>query len=154
MTDAAVGDPRDELALRGLAERYASAVDRRDRELFLSVFHPDARLLIHNPAESEEPTSQLVGHPELAGVTERIGKYDRTYHLLGNSRFEVSGDTARGEVYCVAHHLTRASGGDTDDVMYIRYQDDARRGADGVWRIAERRLRVDWTDRQPVGRRD
>ncbi len=34
--------------------------------------------------------------------------------------------------------------------MSIRYLDDFRRDDDGVWRIAKRRLAVDWTDDRPL----
>lgn len=145
-------DPSIQLELRAVAERYASGIDRRDAALVVSAFHADGRLSIHDPDESDDPTAVIVGHDRLAQMTERIARYDKTFHLIGNTRYEVSGDTASGEVYCVAHHLTR---GDepTDYVMYIRYEDEYRRGSDGAWRITTRRLFVDWTDLQPVTRR-
>jgi SnoaL-like domain len=142
-------DPSIQLELRAVAERYASGVDRRDAALIVSAFHADGRLSIHDPAESEQPTAVIVGHDQLGQMAERIARFDRTFHLLGNSRYEVSGDTASGEVYCIAHHLTR-DGEPTDYVMYIRYQDEYRRSGDSRWRITARRLFVDWTDVQPV----
>jgi SnoaL-like domain len=146
MTAAA---PHDHLELRAVAERYASGIDRRDAELFVSAFHPDGRLAIHDPGDSAEPVSVVVGHEALRTLTERIARYERTFHHLGNARYEVDGDSAIGEVYCVAHHLTRDRER-TDNVMYIRYQDRYRRADDGSWRISERRLVVDWTDAQLV----
>jgi ketosteroid isomerase-like protein len=145
-------EPRDALALHALAQQYASAVDRRDRERFLAVFADGAALRIHDPAERSTPSSELIGHEQLARVTERIARYDRTFHMVGGGSYEVDGDTAAGEVMCVAHHVTRgATAEDTyDDVMYIRYLDDFRRGADGAWLIAQRRLLVDFRQRLPA----
>ncbi|MEX2256807.1 MAG: nuclear transport factor 2 family protein [Acidimicrobiia bacterium] len=139
--------PHQHLELRYLAERYASGVDRRDRVLFLSAFLPDARLRVFNPSETSEP-SEMRGHDAIGKVTTRIAKYDRTFHLIGNSRYEVDGASATGEVYCLAHHLDR-TGTPVDHVMHIRYVDEYRR-ADGGWKIADRSVLVDWTESRPV----
>src|SRR6185295_1512022 len=94
----ATGD--DRAALRDLAERYATGVDRRDTELFLSAFHLERGcLLVFDPSEAPEPRGTRRGRDELAGVIALISRHDRTFHLLGNSRYEVSGDGATGEVY-------------------------------------------------------
>jgi SnoaL-like domain len=137
-------DPSVQLALRTLAERYARGVDRRDRELFVSAFHPDARIMVFNPSESEQPRV-MTGLEEIGRVTTLIQRYDRTYHFLGNSFYDVEGDTATGEVYCQANHLTPGSQGGLDYVMMIRYSDRYRL-ADGAWKIDERKVLIDWTE--------
>lgn len=137
-------DPSVQLALRSLAERYARGVDRRDLDTFVGAFHPDARLLVFNPTETEQPRV-MTGHDEIGRVTTLIQRYDRTYHFLGNSFYEVDGDTATGEVYCQANHLNPGPQGAIDYVMMIRY-DDRYRLADGAWKIAERKVLVDWTE--------
>jgi len=145
-------------ALRDLSETYASAVDRRDESLFLSVFADDATLAVHDPPETTEP-SAMRGHEALARVIPRVARFDRTYHLVGNSRYDVAGDSATGEVYCIAHHVPgEAAGGEpspaegptTNYVMYIRYRDEYVRGADVRWRIRDRKVLVDWTERRPL----
>jgi hypothetical protein len=140
----------DHAELHALAVRYANAVDRRDAELFLSVFTPDAALLIFDPSDSEQPTGERRGREQLAKVPELIKRYSSTYHLVGNATYEVVGDKARGEVYCIAHHLSRRDEGDSDYVMFIRYVDAYRRLPGERWLIAERRLLVDWTETRPV----
>jgi hypothetical protein len=143
-------------ALRALAARYARAVDRRDADLFVSVFHPDGTLEVFRPGE-EAPASVLTGHDALRPVTENMKRYAVTFHFLGQSDYVfLSPDRASGEVYCVAHHLSPGAGpaGETTDrVMYIRYQDDYRLGDDGEWRIASRRLHSDWIDIHPIQQR-
>jgi SnoaL-like protein len=142
--------PDDRAALRELAERYAAGVDQRDAELFLSAFHADATLLVFQPSESEEPRGTRNGTEQLSDVITLISRHDRTFHFLGNSRYDVSGDEARGEVYCEAHHVSAAAGAPrTDHVMYIRYRDEYRRDA-GAWSIAERRVLVDWTETREI----
>jgi hypothetical protein len=143
----------DELALRALGAQYAMSVDRRDPAGYVGVFLPDARLRIFDPADAPAPTSEIVGVGELAKVIDRIGRYDVTFHLVGTARYDVQGDVATGEVYCVAHHVLRGDP-DTDDVMYIRYVDEYRRAggtgdrAGREWKIAERVLYVDFRERR------
>lgn len=145
--------PEEQLALHALSLQYAAAVDRRDQASFLGVFHPDAVLRIFNPSEALAPSTELVGHDQLGGVTTRITRFERTFHVVGGGRYDVAGDTATGEVYCTAHHLTRgdATGPDaTDLVMFIRYVDEYRRDDAAEWLVATRTLLVDWTETRTV----
>jgi hypothetical protein len=131
--------------LRALAERYAQGVDRREVDTFVALFHDDATIVIHDPSESTEPR-EIRGVERLAKIPEIIKRYPKTFHLLGQSTYDIGDDEATGEVYCVAHHLTPDVHGGTNFVMYIRYEDTYRPDADGVWKFAQRRLRVDWTE--------
>jgi ketosteroid isomerase-like protein len=153
--DGPVAAPSHQIAdrLRGLAALYAAGVDRRDRDMFLSAFTSDGRLRVFNPGDSPEPTGEMNGHEELARVMKGIAVYDRTHHFVGNALYEVDDQdvaseptSATGEVYCVAHHLTRGRHGGTDHVMYIRYADEYRRDEAGEWKISDRQVLVDWTD--------
>jgi hypothetical protein len=128
----------DEAQLRRLAVSYARGVDRRDRALFLSAFAPDATLLV--------PSGRVLrGHEEIGQVTEAIRRYDRTFHFLGQSAYEPPDEgldlrgTARGEVYCIAHHWTE---GRPKWIMYIRYQDTYKQDDYG-WLISARHVVVD-----------
>jgi len=149
--DADIRAVVDQLTLRGLAERYAAGVDRRDRDLFLSAFHPDGVLVLLDHKDPEAVTATRSGHAELAEVTQLIARYEKTFHFLGNARYEIDGDRATGEVYCLAHHLDRNRHGGTDYVMLIRYQDTYSR-RDGTWGIDERRLVTDWTELRTANR--
>ena len=142
---ATVDEPATRDILRGLSERYVHGVDRRDVDTFVSVFHPDGVITVHDPSESEEP-SQIRGPERLAKIPKMLKGYSRTFHLLGQSTYVIGEGVATGEVYCVAHHLSRDLHGGTDYVMYIRYEDSYRPDGDGVWKIVERTLRVDWTE--------
>ena len=135
----------DQLALRALAERYAAGVDRRDRELFVSAFHPDAVLIVHATGDPDTVVGTRRGHDELGEITVMIAGYDKTYHFVGNTRYEIDQDHATGEVYGIAHHLTPDRHGGTSFVMLIRYLDTYSR-RDGRWGIDERRVVTDWTE--------
>jgi len=142
---ATVDDAATRHQLRSLAERYAQGVDRRDVDTFVALFHDDAAIVIHDPSESTDPR-ELRGIERLAKVPEVIQRYPKTFHLLGQSTYDIGDGEATGEVYCIAHHLTPDVHGGTNYVMYIRYEDTYRPDAEGVWKFAERRLRVDWTE--------
>lgn len=147
MTADAGADVRT--ALRMLAEQYARAVDVRDTELLLDVFAPHAHVGVYNPAGSEAPLGEMHGHGEIARITKRIARYDKTFHLVGNASYDIAGDDATGEVYCVAHHLSVEGDAATDSVMYIRYHDRYQRNGDD-WKIVDRRVDVDWTESRPA----
>jgi ketosteroid isomerase-like protein len=136
----------DAVELRALAENYAHGADRGDKDAFLSAFHPDARLIVFTNTDDDEPRSVREGHEALSAIPEMLRRYDKTFHFVGNHRYAVDGDTASGEVYCIAHHLTTDADGATDFVMLIRYLDSYRRDPGGAWRIAEREVRPDWTE--------
>ena len=132
--------------LRDLAARYAAGADRRDGALFASAFVPDGRLRVFDPADAAEPRSERVGRAALAEVPALLDRYDHTFHLLGQARYDLdhAGDAATGEVYCLAHHRRGGPPASTL-VMHIRYRDRYRR-ADGRWGIADRQVLVDWTE--------
>jgi SnoaL-like domain len=141
----------DQLNIRAIAYRYASSVDRRDPEGFLSVFRSDARLRVHRSGpDGDEVVSTFTGHDELARIPGLITRYSKTFHFVGNHLCDISGDQATGEVYCTARHLTPGTDGGTDGgtdyVMLIRYQDVYRREPGGPWLIHERDLFVDWSE--------
>ncbi|WP_319453375.1 MULTISPECIES: nuclear transport factor 2 family protein [unclassified Mycobacterium] len=144
----AVTGRTDKDALLDLSYAYASAIDRRNRDAFLAVFHPDATVRSYPPGQSENPTMERTGHDELAVIVDRIipRMCTNSFHLVANAQFVVEGDAASGEVYGVAHHLT--AGGEhhgTDYVWFMRYQDRYTR-VDGEWRIKHRDALTDWTE--------
>jgi SnoaL-like domain len=131
--------------LRSLAEQYARGVDRHDDvDGFVALFLPDAVIEIYDPSDVDEP--RVVPSERIARIPQSIQRYDRTFHFLGQSTYDIGEGEATGEVYCIAHHLTPDQHGGTNYVMYIRYQDTYRPDADGAWKFAQRRLRVDWTE--------
>jgi hypothetical protein len=138
-------------ALHAVAARYAAGVDRRELDLFLSAFRPDAVLAVHPPQAGPDDKPRLMrGHPEIGRVVELIARYPATFHLLGQGRYEVRGDRATGEVYCVASHYVPSDQGDSNRVMYIRYEDEYRRDRGGPWQIQRRDVRPVWTETRKV----
>ncbi len=149
---AAESDVR--VALRSLAERYASAVDRRDADTLLGAFHPDATLGVYSASDPDTPLNRRTGHQGIGGIPAALEVYARTFHLLGQSVYDIGEGVATGEVYCVAHHLIPNRHGGTDRVMFIRYEDTYSPAVDGAWKIATRRVVVQWTETRAVNAPD
>jgi len=126
-------------ALRDCVRAYARGLDRLDRSLILSAFHPDATFNNGNirgtPAEF---CDQLLAHQDERLVVQ---------HYLTNSSFEVSGDEAHGETYF--HAVIRYAGTRPYDVMGGRYVDRFERRA-GVWGITARVLLREWHFEAPA----
>ena len=89
---------------------------------------------------------ERTGRDEIALAISKM-RYTPPSHLVGQQQADIQGDTATGETYCLAHHLTVPDDGSpaTDFIMLIRYQDQFVRLDEG-WRFAVRELHIDWTE--------
>ncbi len=152
---------RDELELRGLSTSYAAAVDFRDGDRFAALFVEGGELVVPDYPADFRPVITRSGYEQLCEIPDRLAHYRCTFHLVSNHEFAIDGDTANGNVKCVAHHLTAAdpdaasaaasaeSSDGSDLIWYIRYSDDYRR-VDGHWKFARRSLHLQWVEERPV----
>lgn len=133
-------------ALRGLAHRYAFAVDRRESAAITELFTADGavRGFGDNPID-------YTGAQRLAAMMQDLGMFERTMHNVFNQLFERSADgEVTGLTYCIASHLLPGDNPVLVD-MAIWYHDRYALQGD-VWKFAERRLEVLWTENRPVKR--
>ena len=135
----------DRLAIRQLIDAYAHCADRRDAKGQMALFTADTVFHVFMDSRSAEPTQTLHGRDALAPVFENLNTYQATTHFNGQSAVEIEGDTAKGESYCIAHHLTVEGEKRTLMIASIRYIDTFSK-KNGAWFFAERKLMVDWTD--------
>lgn len=136
-------------ALRFIAARYAAGVDQRDTTLLLSAFAADAVLVLPKSMSGSEPGRELHGHKEIATIIDLIARYPRTYHIIGQARYQFGTGGCAGEIYCVAHHITPEEG--CDLVMYVRYLDTYRYyEPSDSWLLSKRVVNIDWTQ-NPAG---
>jgi SnoaL-like domain len=142
----------DQRALERLTEHYAHAADRREPASVASLFTADGVLAIFMDGAGSEPTEQHRGRPAIAAAIAALNRYDATTHFLGQRGFEVTGQQALGETYCLAYHVRRKPGLLVNVVLSIRYLDRCVR-RDGRWLFTERRLVTDWMDRSEHSRR-
>jgi hypothetical protein len=148
MTDVKSLDPKKLARLEHLLDRqdildclvrFCRAMDRFDRELFLSAFHRDA-IIAAGP---------FVGGPETlydwASELHQQGQSSTLHHLLNHS-CEIDGDVAHTETYYL---FTGRNRDDTNWTAGGRYIDRLER-RDGQWRIAFRSNAIEWSGMVPT----
>lgn len=132
----------DERLLQNLTYKYAAAMDRRDLELLCSVFVDDGHII--------GPDFDYSGREDFAGIIAGLdAAFVCTMHSVYNNLFEVDGDRATGETYCVASHVSETDDGKSKWDWGIRYQNTFVR-QNGDWKFVSRTLLVGWTDRSEV----
>ena len=127
-------------------DAYAHCADRRDAKGQMSLFTENTHFVVFMNARSERPSMELNRREDLAPVFDELNKYEVTTHFNGQSTVVVlDGDSATGETYCIAHHVSSSEGKRTLFIASIRYYDVFAK-VEGKWLIAERKLICDWTD--------
>jgi hypothetical protein len=140
----------DRLALRELIESYARCADRRDATGQMSLFTSDTRFVVYMQAKAAAPSYELHSREALGPVFADLNKYEATTHFVGQSSlFTLTADSATGETYCLAHHVTVEGEKRRLMVASLRYLDTFSK-RDGAWQFAERRLYVDWTEERAM----
>ena len=126
----------DRMAIEDVLYRYCHAVDRCDAELLRTVYWPGA----------------IDDHIFWQGTAEDFVDFcipilksrDQTMHSITNVLIRIEGNQAFVQSYYRAYERLRRKDGTANDVtMYGRYLDRMEK-RDGEWRIAERKVQMDW----------
>ncbi len=144
----AVQELLDRAVLRNLVESYASFADAGEPERVAGLFTPDAQLIVML-TPGAEPTGIRNGRAEIAAAMAALSRYWATMHTIANVVVDIKGDTATGQVGCIAHHIEGLEGQRRDRVLYIRYGDVYAR-SEGTWRIARREVNVVGVENRPL----
>ena len=138
----------DEIAahieIRQVLYRYCRGVDRGDRAMLKSVYHPDA--------EDDHGSWRGLGRDFADYIVDALdGADSASQHHITNVLIELDGDRAAVESYFLAFHPYRVDG-QPERLAFVggRYLDRFER-RDGVWRIAKRRVVLDWTRSEVAG---
>ena len=127
--------------MREFAAYYTRGVDRLDPKMILAAFEPDATMDIPNLPQPV-PVSEFA-----VGATDFLKKtLVATQHCVSNAIVVLApdGKTARSEIYFIAHHWKNVDGQVVNAGVNGRYLDAWTKGADGVFRIAKRKLLYDF----------
>jgi hypothetical protein len=119
--------------------RFSRGMDRFDRELLLSAFHPDAIIAAGDFVGGPEPLY------EWASTTHEQGQ-SATHHNLLNHTCDIDGDVAHAETYFLFAARNRD---ETNWLAGGRYIDRLER-RDGQWRIAVRTNVIEWSGMVPT----
>jgi hypothetical protein len=143
-----MSDPRIEslIAKQEIYElscKYARGLDRLDGALLRSAFFDDA---FCEYGFYNGPPGGFVDFCMSA-----LESHADNHHMLGNALIEVDGDEAFGEIYFQAYHKVPLDDGRGYEDLLIsgRYLDRYER-RDGVWKIAYRTERNDWSRTMPT----
>lgn len=132
--EAMVRELYDKQKIREAVTRYCRGVDRMDREMFLSAYHPDA----------VDDHGFFVGGPE--DFWRWVSRYHTNaqathQHAITNHFCELDGDTAHCETYYLFAGMDAKDG--TLSFGGGRYIDRMEK-RDGEWRIAARKCVSEW----------
>jgi 3-phenylpropionate/cinnamic acid dioxygenase small subunit len=132
-----------EAAVKEVHIRYCRACDRMDFEALRACFHE------HATADYGHGVWNLDEY--MAHAMSMSAKFIATTHNTGNQLVEVDGDTAWAEHYLVASHRWPLDDkGDTRDLTAAVRYIDRMECIDGEWRIARRKMVLDWQRVEPV----
>jgi SnoaL-like domain len=119
--------------------RFSRGMDRFDRDLFLSAFHPDATVaagdFVGGPDELYDWARDMHEQGQVA-----------TQHLLLNHSCDVDGDTAHTETYYVFAARNRDQSNWLAGGRYL----DRLECRTGQWRIALRTNVIEWSGLLPT----
>ena len=139
--DQAIQTLLDKQAIYELSCRYMRGLDRLDADSLLSVFWEDA-YCEYGFMNGDAPTF-------IVFAISALRDHASNQHMIGNTLIEVEGDEAFGEVYFHAYHKVKSDTGFDDLIVAGRYLDRYER-RDGVWKMAYRSERVDWSRTTPT----
>lgn len=126
----------DKQAISELIYRYCRALDRFDRELALSCWHPDGT--VDYGALFAGPGSGFVDW-----VFKLHEGMERTHHNITNILIELDGDAAVSEAYWLVWLRIARTDGLIDASGGGRYVDRFEK-INGVWKIRHRQCVFDW----------
>jgi hypothetical protein len=119
--------------------RFSRGMDRFDREVFLSAFHPDATMaagaFVGSPADCYAWASVLHEQGQVA-----------THHNLLNNTVDIDGDVAHSETYYLFVGRNRDA---SNWIAGGRYIDRLERRS-GAWKIALRTNVIEWSGTVPT----
>jgi hypothetical protein len=132
--EAMVREIHDRQAIRAVIDRYSRGVDRQDRDLLISCYHPDA---IDDHGMFVGPAGEFFDWTDPSHL-----RFFRTHqHVVTNHVCEFNGSTAHCETYYFFAGMTKD--GNKLGLAGGRYIDRMEK-RNGEWRIAARKCVVEW----------
>ncbi len=120
--------------LRALLQRYARAVDDREIDTLITLFHPDATITGNRGVQSLDEWLDTMRAPRA---------FPQSMHVIGDPLIELDEEagTANLDTYAVVHQLNEPGKGDL--TLGMRYIDGAV-FHHGDWVFARRTARTLW----------
>lgn len=141
MSDSPGISVEDHIAIERLMYRYARCADHKDYAGFGEVFTAGA--VFDYSGREVTPLGAI------RDMMRALEQFHTTQHRVQNVLFDVDGDAAEGETYCVASHLFEEGGATRKTDMGIIYRDRLLRTGAG-WRIVHRQFDLLWSRTEDV----
>ncbi len=125
----------DRFEIIDVFNRYATGVDKRDKEIYRSCFTDE--LLVNVTGENVEyATEAWIEH-----AFTMLGNFEKTQHIISNHSIDINGDTADAAAYVQAHHFNK----DSKWSVWGNYSNKLTRTPEG-WKINSLTLTVEWNE--------
>lgn len=128
----------DELAIRELAHKFSDAANRRDAELFQSLWSPDGKWIIGPPVGLEFGGKDQMG----ASVTKMLGLWDFFVQITGPGVVELDNNRAKARFY--VNEIARGKDGKGNFNLSM-YEDELVK-IDGSWFFSKRTYKTIYQD--------
>ena len=138
-----MGQFKDRVELRALAETYSTGVTLRDARMIASVFTDDAEWCVLPPLAVSFSGATAIGD----GIAGGLMEYENLVQMLHSAHIELDGDRAR--MTCILQELGRRVDGTMSLALTGLYRDEAIRTRAG-WRFARRTFHPLFLDSRPV----
>ncbi|HEB91815.1 MAG TPA: nuclear transport factor 2 family protein [Deltaproteobacteria bacterium] len=134
----------DERTIRHILARYCRGLDRMDKDMAYSSWHPDATAVYDGLFEGS-------GHDFIDWAWKTHAELDRHFHQINNTVIELSGDRATSEAYVTVVVWTKPDekGDQVEIITRGRYLDRWDRRM-GVWAINHRTYLTDMQTIHPL----
>jgi hypothetical protein len=134
VSDPALSEVADRLAIQDLIARYPLAVDGRDWDALDSLFAADARI---DFTAFGGPAGDLLSTKEF--LRDALGGFRRTQHMMGLPAITLDGDRATARTSCNNPMVIDGADGETSVwLIGLWYDDEFARTPDG-WRFTSRK---------------
>ena len=139
MTDTAIETVLNKQAITEVLYRYCRAMDRIDRDMTLSIWHPDGTCNYNSTAG----VADMLFRDYLVGSTKARQGFANHSHQITNILIELAGDRAVSEAYFTASLQTVPADGKVLEHLWRgRYLDRWSKRA-GAWAIDHRQVVFD-----------
>jgi hypothetical protein len=134
VSERALTELADRLAIQDLIARYPIAVDGREWDALDDLFAPDARI---DFTAFGGPAGDLASIKVF--LREALGGFKRTQHMMGLPAITLSGDRASARTSCNNPMVMDGANGETSVWLIGLWYDDEFVRTSGGWRFASRK---------------
>ncbi|MBY5591586.1 nuclear transport factor 2 family protein [Rhizobium leguminosarum] len=137
----------DKAALKALVDTFSNLADEKDVAAQVLLFTENATV---NSFSNGQAGSSFKGRKEIGDAfAAYLSNFATVYHINGQQRVTIDGDTATGVAYCLVVLISKGDGRTIRNTSGVIYHDEYVREGDG-WLIAKRDSHFTWSSRDDV----